>query len=1064
MDDILAIAGKIVAEDAAQEAQKDAGPVNPIMAARFAEAQAKRAATEQKPQPEKPAADAWSAAPVNALRKEIRDAYARTHGGRSLSTDDNRLLGGYLSLLEETRTQGRDTSEVIEQLHGFADGYIAQSNALLEKLYQEPAVVSPPEKAAAPAAAVPDTADTKAPVPPPAPAGETVAPAPVEAATAPVTAEKKEQTPPDKTDELFRNYYHGEIYSQLIDRYGPTKIPAEITAELNRLRETSGGSLDELKKGYDALGSKIDAEPMTAWESKQKLNAVVNQLRDEMLKAEGALHTEEAAFYAKHNAAGRGIARLGKEGKALRTLEENAQVAAVEYAKAAETRLAGRVKALNEDASLAHATKNSPDGGGIGTERDALYLKPGVADIYAKRYRERFLSKDVIDRAEENRAKAKREALAAKETGWAGKTLKSVMRRNAQLDAYLVKNAGGEQGKRLVKAMIFATIGSVGALAIGPATTTAFATMWGIRVARSVTGMAGGTIIGQGVGSLYEKVVGQGAAAKLADDRNRSVDSAEGLAKMRTNYRWGTKESIARQRTAVQMVTSLFAGAGLSWGTAEAFHFAGIGTPEIPNAGPKAPPEAPKMAPEAISARLPGADLDKQFGLAHEPHGAMPGGPPNTIPGGLAQAENAGKAIDLAETPRVPSMAASEYAHQPEITPPTEGSVTPEEIQSTIDRWEQGSTMPKVVLDPQYQNVLKGWIELHPGQHIPADLSPDQATADVEKAISSGTVHPVPETHEAELNVDAAAAHGGEGSIRLFEHLKHELRAHLQETGADKTHLTEAQREILDEDPTKLAIKYHFYDPKNPLESSKIADGDTLGFNDQGKLVFGHGNQVSEINKDNLYSGPMGHNPVPTLPEHPPVPVPKPEDVSTADVINHDLASSDTIGHPHAEIPITEPATHTPTPLGGAHPTDGAGVDHLATAQTAPAAPAEAAPAGPVMPHTVAETLSFAQSHAAEAHIYADQGGKHLFVWGGTPQTQQATIGEFASRHPELKAGTLIYGTDNEGKYMIPYTKMPDGSIQITAAPVRSDGILGFFKSFVKAPDPKLNKFESLLQ
>lgn len=98
------------------------------------------------------------------------------------------------------------------------------------------------------------------------------------------------------------------------------------------------------------------------------------------------------------------------------------------------------------------------------------------------------------------------------------------------------------------------------------------------------------------------------------------------------------------------------------------------------------------------------------------------------------------------------------------------------------------------------------------------------------------------------------AAHG-DGGIKMFEHLKSKLASEYP----DPTKAPAEVQDILKGDPTKLAIKYKFFDPTtgHANESAVVMKGDELGFNKDGSLIFKHNGTESLLDKDHAYSGKM---------------------------------------------------------------------------------------------------------------------------------------------------------------------------------------------------------------
>lgn len=84
-----------------------------------------------------------------------------------------------------------------------------------------------------------------------------------------------------------------------------------------------------------------------------------------------------------------------------------------------------------------------------------------------------------------------------------------------------------------------------------------------------------------------------------------------------------------------------------------------------------------------------------------------------------------------------------------------------------------------------------------------------------------------------------------------------------------------------------------------------------------------------------------------------------------------------------------------------------------------------------------------------EAHVYVDS-QNHPLVYGGSAEERAQVIGEFLRENPKA----IIYGPDADGNHRIPYFINEKGVIDVDR-PLRSRGFLGFFKSYLKAPDPK---------
>ncbi len=92
---------------------------------------------------------------------------------------------------------------------------------------------------------------------------------------------------------------------------------------------------------------------------------------------------------------------------------------------------------------------------------------------------------------------------------------------------------------------------------------------------------------------------------------------------------------------------------------------------------------------------------------------------------------------------------------------------------------------------------------------------------------------------------------------------------------------------------------------------------------------------------------------------------------------------------------------------------------------------------------------------AGQSHIYAGEGDK-LFVFGSTPENQTKAIGDFFASPENVKS--VIYGTDSESKYRIPYFLGPDG--KPTAGLPEQTGWI--WKSWAKPPSP--DEFQKMIK
>lgn len=163
--------------------------------------------------------------------------------------------------------------------------------------------------------------------------------------------------------------------------------------------------------------------------------------------------------------------------------------------------------------------------------------------------------------------------------------------------------------------------------------------------------------------------------------------------------------------------------------------------------------------------------------------------------------------------------------------------------------------------------------------------------------------------------------------------------------------------------------------------------------------------------------------------------------------------------HPTEAAPAPEPTPESVPNTGGVIQPE----HSVPGTESAPSATISPSPeAGSLsVSHEAVSGLDFAATHPTEAHLYSDTDGKHLTLWGGTPQQQTDFLTQHAAEHPN----TTVDGTDASGKWMVRYPIDKNGNVG-TPIPVRDNGFLGFFQSLKLAPDPKNLKeaFKSLIQ
>ena len=212
-------------------------------------------------------------------------------------------------------------------------------------------------------------------------------------------------------------------------------------------------------------------------------------------------------------------------------------------------------------------------------------------------------------------------------------------------------------------------------------------------------------------------------------------------------------------------------------------------------------------------------------------------------------------------------------------------------------------------------------------------------------------------------------------------------------------------------------------------------------------------------------------------PDHPPVPIARPE-VPTQPLAGEPVTHVEAPAPAHAPEapvaphPVAPPAHEAITPMprpehaemqplvdkGFVQPYPvPPGADHSPIPPGHTGAESSHVQAGPEgHPVSALEISRFVQTHTNEAHLYSDT-SKHLLVYGGTPAQQADTISSWLHAHPKA----VVYGTDNSGVYRIPYTMGPNGEVMANM-PVRTDGLFGFFSSWMHAPSP--GEFKEVIQ
>ena len=117
--------------------------------------------------------------------------------------------------------------------------------------------------------------------------------------------------------------------------------------------------------------------------------------------------------------------------------------------------------------------------------------------------------------------------------------------------------------------------------------------------------------------------------------------------------------------------------------------------------------------------------------------------------------------------------------------------------------------------------------------------------------------------------------------------------------------------------------------------------------------------------------------------------------------------------------------------------------------QSVDAVPETQSPA-PVIEKSIVSNQFGLAIPVAESHIYADEGAKHLLVYGGSAQERGKSMLEYLIKNPSK----IIFGADADGKYRLPW-HLVDGKVVPAGLPPRTGGLFGFLSSWMKAPEPE---------
>lgn len=285
----------------------------------------------------------------------------------------------------------------------------------------------------------------------------------------------------------------------------------------------------------------------------------------------------------------------------------------------------------------------------------------------------------------------------------------------------------------------------------------------------------------------------------------------------------------------------------------------------------------------------------------------------------------------------------------------------------------------------------------------PAEIATPTPEIVADTAPEAPVPPPEPALHAAEMpSIEASSGHGYEYMMkRLWEELPEDLDANAFPEGSDIRRLIEADADSIDKVVHQIAA-----DPEHGFFN---ADGTSVQINLDSHMTV---NADGDIQLGDMVKAPEGapttpayHPETPVVSDAPPLPVE--ESVVTPD----DSVLRDNEGN------VVYDGEGNPV--------------HTGTYETPPG------------------TNEFGLAvPAGEPHIYADSGGAHLFVYGGSPAEQAVTVREYLAAHPN----GIIYGADDAGAHRIPFYLL-EGKVA-AGLPVRTSGFLGFFSSWMKAPGP----------
>lgn len=320
----------------------------------------------------------------------------------------------------------------------------------------------------------------------------------------------------------------------------------------------------------------------------------------------------------------------------------------------------------------------------------------------------------------------------------------------------------------------------------------------------------------------------------------------------------------------------------------------------------------------------------------------------------------------------------------------------------------------QVASETEAAHAVQKWLGDVLGHHSAVPVAPEQAHP-APSQVASGSVAsappPVPEAPEipsaaTAIEVKATPGKGYEYMMkRLWEQL-HEKHVELPANAnpeSDLARLLAADKDSIDKVVHDIAA-----DPKHQFFR---ADGSSVRIDEGAQMTIGARGEL------HLSSEKFDYQIAP--PQAPVVPV------------------------PHPEVPA--PPTEVPTPPGESIPrVDLVPPEPVGTIDLV-SSPGEVLVPGP---ETVISNQFGITVHTNEAHLYADPSDQNFFAYGGSQEERVKTITEYLTKHPFK----VVYAEDSAG-HRVPWFRTIEGSIT-QGPPMRTNGFLGLFSSFLKPPTP----------